>query len=74
MILNGEVYVKTGRAAELLKVSSGTITAWIDEGLLVAFQPRPGAHRWILKRSIEALLEDWMEQAKVRRSLAASAR
>jgi DNA-binding transcriptional MerR regulator len=58
----GERWVKTGRAALLLNVSSGTVVTYAEEGLLISFQARRGAHRLISLSSIKALLLDWMSQ------------
>jgi len=56
-------FVSTGQAANMLKVSLGTILNFIRSGTLQAFRPQSRSWYMIPRSSIYALIERWMAEA-----------
>ncbi|HKT25515.1 MAG TPA: helix-turn-helix domain-containing protein [Terriglobales bacterium] len=64
-----DLWITTTQAAEMLKVSVSSLRGYIRDGLLVSNQHKNRTWRWVLRGSVEALIQSWMEQAQARRGL-----
>lgn len=58
-------HVSTGQAAQMLKVSVGTVCAYCDQGILESFQRKePGGHRRVMLDSVMRLLQRWANEVE----------
>ena len=61
-MISDDAYVSTREAADLLGISLRTAQLWVESGVLLAWKTS-GGHRRILRKSVNALLEERARQA-----------